>query len=91
MNGQTFSNSGFSHVINAPTERSDIAEWRFSLPDAEDQRCWPEDHIAAGRRPQTIDDGCRSTPARSAKHSSSRGRTIFSEQSHLWSRREYRD
>jgi hypothetical protein len=54
MNGQTFSNSGFSHVINAPTERSDIAKWLFSQPDAERQRCWLEDHIVAGT---TSEDG----------------------------------
>jgi hypothetical protein len=43
-------------VINAPIEYVDIAEWVFTLPDAEYQRCSPA-HIAAGFT--TSDDGRR--------------------------------
>ncbi len=44
----TLSTSTFSHVIDVPLERVDIATWLFALPDAEYQRCAPPDHIAAG-------------------------------------------
>jgi hypothetical protein len=43
-----------AHIINAPLEKVDIADWLFNLPDAEYQRCSPA-HIAAGHT--TTDDG----------------------------------
>jgi len=42
------SNSAYSHVINAPIEKVDIAGWLFRLPEAEYRRCCPPDHIACG-------------------------------------------
>ena len=44
---ETLSESSFSAVIHAPVEKVDLAEWLFTLPDAEYQRCSPA-HIAAG-------------------------------------------
>ncbi len=49
------SSSSFSHVINVPVERVDIAGWVSHLPNAEYQRCCPPAHIAAGAT--TTDDG----------------------------------
>ena len=43
-------------VIQAPIEFVDIADWVFTLPDAEYQRCSPA-HLAAGAT--TTDDGRR--------------------------------
>jgi hypothetical protein len=43
-------------IIHAPIEYVDIADWVFTLPDAEYQRCSPA-HIAAGFT--TSDDGRR--------------------------------
>lgn len=57
MSDHKLSESSFSHVINAPIDRMDIADWLFNLPDAEYQRCCPPDHIAAGST--TTDDGQR--------------------------------
>ncbi|ASW01751.1 hypothetical protein [Paraburkholderia aromaticivorans] len=51
------SQSGFSHVIDVDVEKIDIAQWLFTLPDAEYQRCAPPDHIAAGAT--WTDDGKR--------------------------------
>jgi hypothetical protein len=51
---RTLSLSTVSHIINAPIEKIDIADWLFNLPDAEYQRCLPA-HIAAGHT--TSDDG----------------------------------
>jgi len=51
------SQSAFSHVIDVPFEKVDIAKWLFTLPDAEYQRCAPPDHIAAGAT--FTDDGRR--------------------------------
>jgi len=51
------SNSSYSHTIDAPIDKIDIASWVFSLPEAEYQRCAPPDHIAAGST--TTDDGRR--------------------------------
>ncbi|MFK3736966.1 hypothetical protein [Massilia sp. TN1-12] len=51
------SQSAFSHVIDVPFEQVDIAQWLFTLPDAEYQRCAPPDHIAAGAT--FTDDGRR--------------------------------
>lgn len=55
MNGdRTLSKSTVAHIINAPLEKVDIADWLFNLPDAEYQRC-SHVHIAAGHT--TSDDG----------------------------------
>ena len=51
---RTLSISTVTHIINAPLEKVDIADWLFNLPDAEYQRCSPA-HIAAGHT--TSDDG----------------------------------
>lgn len=51
------SQSAFSHIIDVPFEKIDIASWLFSLPDAEYQQCAPPDHIAAGST--YTDDGRR--------------------------------
>jgi len=51
------SQSAFSHIIDVPIEKVDIAKWLFTLPDAEYQRCAPPDHIAAGAT--FTDDGRR--------------------------------
>ncbi|MBV7534980.1 hypothetical protein KW842_04270 [Duganella sp. sic0402] len=51
------SQSAFSHIIDVPFEKVDIAKWLFTLPDAEYQRCAPPDHIAAGAT--YTDDGRR--------------------------------
>jgi hypothetical protein len=56
-NDLILSQSAFSHVIDVPFEKVDIAKWLFSLPDAEYQRCAPPDHIAAGAT--FTDDGHR--------------------------------
>ena len=45
-------------VINAPIDRVDVANWIFTLPDEEYQRCAPGQHIAAG---STTTDGGRPT------------------------------
>jgi hypothetical protein len=42
-------------VIGTPIDRVDLADWIFTLPDAEYQRCAPGQHIAAGST--TTDDG----------------------------------
>jgi hypothetical protein len=52
---RTLSISTVTHIINAPLEKVDIADWLFNLPDAEYQRCSPA-HIAAGH---TISDDGR--------------------------------
>lgn len=49
------SSSAYSHVINAPIEKVDIADWLFKLPEAEYQRCCPPDHISCGAT--STDDG----------------------------------
>lgn len=51
------SNSTCSHIINAPIEKVDIADWLFNLPEAEYQRCCPPDHISCGAT--STDDGRR--------------------------------
>ncbi len=51
------SQSAYSADIDVPFEQVDIAEWLFSLPEAEYLRCCPPDHIAAGNT--TTDDGRR--------------------------------
>ena len=47
MTNETISESSFKAIINAPIEQVDLADWVFSIPDAEYQRCSPA-HIAAG-------------------------------------------
>jgi hypothetical protein len=49
------SNSAYSHVIQAPIEKVDIAGWLFTLPEAEYCRCCPPDHISCAAT--TTDDG----------------------------------
>ncbi len=49
--------SAYTAVINAPIETVDIADWLFTLPEAEYQRCCAPDHISAGVT--TTDDGRR--------------------------------
>jgi hypothetical protein len=51
---RTLSNSIVTHIINAPIEKVNIADWLLHLPDAEYQRC-SHAHIAAGNT--TTDDG----------------------------------
>jgi hypothetical protein len=51
---RTLSRSVVTHVIQAPIEKVNIADWLLHLPDAEYQRCSPA-HIAAGST--TTDDG----------------------------------
>jgi hypothetical protein len=57
MPDRTLAESCFSHIVNAPIERVDIADWLFHLSSAEYQRCCPPAHIAAGAT--TTDDGQR--------------------------------
>jgi hypothetical protein len=45
---RTIAESSFGHIINAPIQRVDIADWLFQLPTAEYERCCPPAHIAAG-------------------------------------------
>jgi hypothetical protein len=49
------SNSAYSHIINAPLEKVDIADWLFKLPEAEYMRCCLPDHISCGST--STDDG----------------------------------
>jgi hypothetical protein len=51
------SQSAYSAEIDVPFEKVDIADWLFTLPEAEYLRCCPPDHIAAGTT--TTDDGQR--------------------------------
>jgi hypothetical protein len=46
LQDKQLSKSAFSHIINAPIEKVDIATWLFNLPEAEYQRCCPPDHIS---------------------------------------------
>lgn len=54
---QILSQSAYSHEINVPLAQIDIADWLFTLPEAEYLRCCAPDHIAAGVT--TTDDGRR--------------------------------
>jgi hypothetical protein len=56
MHESIITESSATAIINAPIELVDIADWVFTLPDAEYQRCSPA-HIAAGFT--TSDDGRR--------------------------------
>jgi hypothetical protein len=51
---RTLSISTVTHIINAPLEKVNIADWLFNLPDSQYQRC-SDAHIAAGYT--TSDDG----------------------------------
>ncbi|TWB45405.1 hypothetical protein [Nitrospirillum pindoramense] len=51
------SQSAYSHEVDVPIEQIDIADWLFTLPEAEYLRCCAPDHIAAGVT--TTDDGRR--------------------------------
>jgi hypothetical protein len=55
LSDRTLAESAFSHIINAPIVRVDIADWLFHVPSPEYQRCCPPAHIAAGV--STTDDG----------------------------------
>lgn len=48
LGDKILSSSAFSHVIAAPIEKIDIADWLFNLAEAEYQRCCPPDHISCG-------------------------------------------
>jgi hypothetical protein len=54
---EILSQSACSAEIDVPIEQIDIADWLFTLPEAEYQRCCVPDHIAAGIT--TTDDGRR--------------------------------
>lgn len=54
---QILSQSAYSHEIDVPLAKVDIADWLFTLPEAEYRRCCVPDHIAAGVT--TTDDGRR--------------------------------
>ncbi|MCB8875675.1 hypothetical protein [Acidisoma silvae] len=54
---QILSQSAYSHEVDMPFAEIDIADWLFTLPEAEYLRCCPPDHIAAGIT--TTDDGRR--------------------------------
>jgi len=56
MSDTIITESTSTAIINAPIEFVDIADWVFTLPDAEYQRCSTA-HIAAGFT--TSDDGRR--------------------------------
>ncbi len=55
LRDKELSNSAYSHVINAPIEKVNIADWLFKLPEAEYLRCCPPDHISCGTT--STDDG----------------------------------
>ena len=57
MTDRILSHSSFSHIVDVPIQRIDIADWLFNLPEAEYQRCCPPDHIATGAT--STDDGRR--------------------------------
>ncbi|WP_341988406.1 hypothetical protein [Azorhizobium sp. AG788] len=51
------SQSAYTAEIDVPLQKVDIADWLFTLPEAEYLRCCPPDHIGAGTT--TTDDGRR--------------------------------
>ena len=53
-NDRSLSNSTVTAIMHVPLEKVNIADWLFTLPDAEYQRC-SHAHIAAGTT--TTDDG----------------------------------
>jgi len=54
INDRSLSNSTVTAIMHVPLEKVNIADWLFTLPDAEYQRC-SHAHIAAGTT--TTDDG----------------------------------
>lgn len=54
---QILSQSAYTAEIDVPLEKIDIADWLFTLPEAEYLRCCPPDHIGSGVT--TTDDGRR--------------------------------
>ncbi|QQX92169.1 hypothetical protein IGS75_06490 [Gluconobacter sphaericus] len=54
---QILSQSAYSHEIDVPFTQVDIADWLFTVSEAEYLRCCEPDHIAAGIT--TTDDGRR--------------------------------
>jgi len=57
LTDQILSQSAYSAEIDVPLDKVDIADWLFTLPEAEYLRCCPPDHISAGTT--TTDDGRR--------------------------------
>ncbi|MFT0860051.1 tyrosine-type recombinase/integrase [Ancylobacter sp. G4_0304] len=57
LTDKILSESAYTAEIDVPFEKVDIAEWLFSLPEAEYLRCCPPDHIGSGVT--TTDDGRR--------------------------------
>lgn len=55
LSDKMLSSSAFSHVIAVPIAQVDIADWLFTLPEAEYRRCCPPDHISCGTT--STDDG----------------------------------
>jgi len=55
MASTVLADSTATAVIDAPIEAVDLADWLFTLGDAEYRRCAPGEHIAAGAT--TTDDG----------------------------------
>jgi hypothetical protein len=47
INDRSLSNSTVTAIMHVPLEKVNIADWLFTLPDAEYQRC-SHAHIAAG-------------------------------------------
>jgi hypothetical protein len=48
LSDKILSSSAYSHIIAAPFQKIDIADWLFNLPEAEYQRCCSPDHISCG-------------------------------------------
>ncbi|WP_342249125.1 hypothetical protein [Sphingomonas sp. OTU376] len=57
LHDKILSQSAYSAEIDMPADMLDIADWLFTLPEAEYQRCCIPDHIASGVT--TTDDGRR--------------------------------
>lgn len=57
LTDKILSQSAYTAEVDIPLEKIDIAEWLFSLPEAEYLRCCPPDHIGSGVT--TTDDGRR--------------------------------
>lgn len=48
MSTRVLSDSTCTHVVDVAADRVDVADWLFSLPEAEYRRCCPPDHITIG-------------------------------------------
>lgn len=57
LEDKILSQSAYSHELDVPVDQLDIADWLFTLPEAEYQRCCVPDHISCGIT--TTDDGRR--------------------------------